>query len=74
MEGNLWRFLPIMRIQARISSIKRKARLSVGQAEQKSKRQLYLVVIRQKTSYLKEQISLQSPKESSGFPKFANLL
>lgn len=29
MEGNLWRFLPIMRIQARISSIKRKARLSM---------------------------------------------
>lgn len=26
MEGNLWRFLPIMRIQARISSIKEKGK------------------------------------------------
>lgn len=33
-----------------------------------------MVVIRQKTFYLTEQISLQSPKESSGFPKFTNLL
>lgn len=45
-----------------------------GQAEQKSKWQLYLAVIRQKTFYLKEHTSLQNPKESSGFPSFTNLL